>query len=58
MAQLREAAKEHSVNLAVGMVRLETMGDDLFHTVMEAEKLMYADKAEFYKKNGIDRRRC
>lgn len=58
VAQLREAAKEHSVNLAVGMVRLETMGDDLFHTVMEAEKLMYADKAEFYKKNGIDRRRC
>ena len=58
VAQLREAAKEHSVNLAVGMVRLETMGDDLFHTVMEAEQLMYADKAEFYQKSGIDRRRC
>lgn len=57
VAQLREAAKEHSVNLAVGMVRQETMGDDMFHAVMEAEKLMYADKAEFYKKNGIDRRR-
>lgn len=57
VAQLREAAKEHSVNLAVGMVRLETMGDDMFHAVMEAEQLMYEDKAEFYEKSGMDRRR-
>ena len=49
--------KERSVNLAVGMVRLETTGDDLFRAVMEAEKLMYADKAEYYKKSGIERRR-
>lgn len=56
-AQLREVTRRHSVNLAIGLVRLETLGDDLFRAVTEAEKLMYADKAEYYKKSGIDRRR-
>ena len=45
------------MNLAIGSVRMETLGDDLFRAVTEAEKLMYADKAEYYKKSGIDRRR-
>ena len=56
-AQLREVTRKHSVNLAIGLVRLETLGDDLFRAVTEAEQLMYADKAEYYKKSGIDRRR-
>ena len=56
-ARLQEVMKERSVNLAVGMVRLETTGDGLFRAMMEAEKLMYADKAEYYKKSGIERRR-
>ena len=56
-AQLREVTRKHSVNLAIGLVRMETLGDDLFRAVTEAEKLMYADKAEYYKKSGIDRRR-
>lgn len=56
-AQLREVTRKHSVNLAIGSIRLETLGDDLFRAVTEAEKLMYADKAEYYKKSGIDRRR-
>ena len=57
VARLREATRRHSVNLAIGSVRLEAMGNDLFHAVMEAEKRMYADKSEFYKKSGIERRR-
>ena len=56
-AQLREVTKKHSVNLAIGSARLETMGDNLFHAVMEAEKLMYADKSEYYRASGIERRR-
>ena len=56
-AQLREATRKHSVNLAIGSVRLEAMGNDLFHAIMEAEQLMYADKAEYYKTSGIERRR-
>lgn len=56
-AQLREVTRKHSVNLAIGSVRMETLGDDLFRAMTEAEQLMYADKAEYYKKSGIDRRR-
>ena len=56
-AQLREVTKKHSVNLAIGSVRLEAMGNDLFRAIMEAEKLMYADKSEYYRTSGIERRR-
>lgn len=49
--------KDYSVNLAVGMVWLEEMGESLECTVMEAEKRMYEDKAEYYKTSGIERRK-
>ena len=45
------------MNLAVGMVWLEEMGVSLECTVMEAEKRMYEDKAEYYKTSGIERRK-
>ena len=32
-------------------------GTDLDVLLQEAEKLMYQDKAEYYKKSGIERRR-
>lgn len=58
VAQLKETIKDYSVNLAVGMVWLEEMGVSLERTVMEAEKRMYEDKAEYYRTSGIERREC
>lgn len=49
--------KEFSVNMAAGMVWKEKATDNLYPTVQEAEQLMYADKAEYYKTSGIERRR-
>ena len=57
VAKLRSTMKEHSVNAAVGKVWLEEMGNDLEHSVIEAEKRMYEDKAEYYKTSGIERRK-
>lgn len=57
VAKLRSTMKEHSVNVAVGKVWLEEMGNDLEHSVIEAEKRMYEDKAEYYKTRGIERRK-
>lgn len=57
VAKLRSTMKEHSVNVAVGKVWLEEMGNDLEHSVIEAEKRMYEDKAEYYKTSGIERRK-
>ena len=57
VAKLQKTTKEHSVNLAVGMVWLETLADDLYHSISEAEKRMYADKAAYYRASGIERRR-
>lgn len=57
VAQLKKTMKDYSVNLAVGMVWLEEMGVSLERSVMEAEKRMYEDKAEYYKTSGIERRK-
>lgn len=57
VVQLKETMKDYSVNLAVGMVWLEEMGVSLKRSVMEAEKRMYEDKAEYYKTSGIERRK-
>ncbi len=57
VVRLRETTKDYSVNLAVGMVFMEELGDDLERSVIEAEKRMYEDKAEYYKKSGVERRR-
>lgn len=55
--RLRESTKDYSVNLAVGMVYMEELGDNLERSVIEAEKRMREDKAEYYKNSGIERRR-
>lgn len=57
VVQLKETMKDYSVNLAIGMVWLEEMGVSLKRSVMEAEKRMYEDKAEYYKTSGIERRK-
>lgn len=56
-ALLRATMKEFSVNMAAGIVWKEKATDNLHPTVQEAEQLMYADKAEYYKTSGIERRR-
>ena len=56
-ALLRTTMKEFSVNMAVGMVWKEKAPNNLYPTVQEAEQRMYADKAEYYKTSGIERRR-
>ena len=58
VALLREAMKEYAVNMAVGMVWKEKAPANLYPAVQEAETLMYADKAEYYRLSGIERRRC
>lgn len=55
--QLRNTLKDYSVNLAIGMVWKDVIGDNLEKTIFEAEKRMYEDKSEYYKKSGIERRK-
>lgn len=54
--QLKADLQDKSVHLAIG----STWEKDCFHGVekliTEAEKLMYKDKAAYYKKYGLDRR--
>ena len=57
MVQLRNTMKNYSVNLAIGMVWQESIGDNLEHSIIEAEKRMYEDKSEYYRKSGIERRK-
>ena len=57
LLRLKAAMKEFSVNMAVGMVWQEKATDNLYPAVQEAEARMYADKAEYYKTSGIERRR-
>ena len=46
-----------AVNMAVGTIWQEEATENLYPMVQEAERRMYADKAAYYQKNGIDRRR-
>ncbi len=54
---LREDMKEHGVNMAVGEVWTKDAPKNPDALLTEAEKLMYKDKAEYYRRTGIDRRK-
>ncbi len=54
---LREKAAENSVNLAIGTAWKENYENDLQRLMNEAEKMMYKEKSEYYKKSGLDRRK-
>ena len=54
---LRKLMEENTVNMAVGMIWQDEATTELDILLQESEKLMYADKAEYYRKNGIERRR-
>ena len=49
--------EENTVNMAVGMIWQDEATTELDILLQESEKRMYADKAEYYRKNGIERRR-
>ena len=55
--RFRAAITEQSVPLAVGFSWHKTSGDSVGEILGEAEKNMYADKAEYYRTSGIERRR-
>lgn len=54
---LKEDMKQHDVNMAVGEVWIDKAPRNPDALLTEAEKLMYQDKAEYYKRTGIDRRK-
>ena len=54
---LREDMREHGVNMAVGAVWTDKASRNQDALLTEAERLMYQDKADFYKRTGIDRRK-
>ena len=54
---LKNDMKEHNVNMAVGEVWTDKPPENLDVLLTQAEKLMYQDKADYYKRTGIDRRK-
>lgn len=54
---LKKKAVENSVNLAIGSAWEKKFEKDLQKTMSKAEKRMYQEKNEYYRKAGIDRRR-
>ncbi len=56
MRQLEYLEAENDVNIAVGVIWQDRADTQLEELLQEAEKRMYEDKAEYYKKTGIERR--
>ena len=54
--QLECLTAEKDVNIAVGVIWQDRADTHLDELLQEAEKRMYEDKAEYYKKTGIERR--
>ena len=54
---LKECMKQNNVNMAVGEIWREKYQTGLDTLLQESEKRMYADKAAYYKRTGIDRRK-
>ena len=54
---LKKLMEENAVNMAVGVIWQDEATTELDMLLQESEKRMYADKAEYYRKNGIERRR-
>lgn len=54
--ELKQYICDNGVTLAVGFSWREACGGEIDRIIAEAEKAMYADKAEYYRRTGIDRR--
>ncbi len=57
VSQLREWAIERQINLAIGSSWKRKPGSKVLELLAEAEERMYEDKAEFYRREGIERRK-
>ncbi len=57
VARLQKAMAKSQVNMAVGVDWRSDSKDGIIDAVAAAETRMYEDKAAYYKKAGIDRRR-
>lgn len=57
IAHLREYMQEKDVNMAVGEMWLEKAETELDELLKESERLMYEEKAAYYERTGIERRR-
>ena len=57
IAKLHTLMEGCSVNMAIGSLWSAQAVTDLDAFLREAEKQMYENKAEYYRKHGIDRRR-
>ena len=55
--RFKQAVAEQNIPLAVGFSWQESSDESIGDILHEAEMAMYADKAEFYRKSGIERRR-
>ena len=54
--QLKQLTKERQITLAIGAAWKKKPGTQLMSLLAEAERLMYEDKAEFYRITEIARR--
>lgn len=57
VAALRQDAEKHQFALAVGSAWQKSRSIDMDRMMADSEKLMYEDKAAYYREKGIDRRR-
>lgn len=55
--RLKKAVEDKAVSMAIGTSWQSKSGESIREILHEAEQLMYADKAEYYKKMKIERRR-
>lgn len=55
--RLRADLDEHNVAMAVGVGWYEAAGTNIDCLLNDSERLMYEDKAEYYRRTGLDRRR-
>ena len=57
ITELKELMKERSVNMAAGVIWRENVITGFSEILRESEELMYADKAQYYKEKGVERRK-
>lgn len=57
ISSLREYMEERDVNIAIGAMWLKKVENDLDELLKESERLMYEEKAAYYARAGIERRK-
>lgn len=55
--RLKKNLRENSIEMAIGAAWKKESLPDIDRMMAEAEQRMYVDKAEYYQRSGIDRRR-